>query len=239
MVTQAKLGYGTLLQYRDNGDWKNIAERVTIGGPSHTSDNVEVTNMDSPGGSKEYIPGLADTGEVTLEGNFIPGDAGQQQMLKDQKNRKVRDWRLVFPTAENIEDRHKFSFEAYVQNLNFNYPTQEAMTISATFKLAGDTTLAVNHAADLAALSLTNGVLTPTLTGDVYHYAATTNQQDTQVTAEPGGDEQVFVNGEEVVSEGGWQSDNIELSEGPNRIEVKVAKEDLAPRFYTIDISRI
>jgi len=239
MATQARLGYGTLLQYRDNGDWKNIAERVTIGGPSHTSDNVEVTNMDSPGGSKEYIPGLADTGEVTLEGNFIPGDAGQQQMLKDQKDRKVRDWRLVFPTADDIEDRHKFSFEAYVQNLDFNYPTQEAMTISATFKLAGDTTLSINYAADLDTLTLSNGTLTPALADGVYHYAATTDQSTTKVTAEPDDDEQVFINGEEVDSEGIWQSGDIELSEGPNRIEVKVTKKDLAPRFYTIDISRI
>lgn len=45
-------------------DWSGI----TVG-------KEDVTNLGSPGGFKEYIPGLSDAGTMTVEGNWIGGDA--------------------------------------------------------------------------------------------------------------------------------------------------------------------
>lgn len=145
-MSEARLGYGTLLQrYDEHNDWVTVAEQVTINGPSLASDDVEVTNHDSPNSAREYIPGLTDTGEVGLDGNFIPGAVTQQQLILDQQNRTVANWRIVLPDAEDIDDRMKWWFKGYVKTLDFTYPTPTQMVINGTIKLTGPAVFSVDE----------------------------------------------------------------------------------------------
>lgn len=58
-----------------------VAEVLSISPFGRTNPLLPVTNFDS-GGSQEYIAGLADGDEVTLEVNFIGGNTSQQDFAK-------------------------------------------------------------------------------------------------------------------------------------------------------------
>ena len=244
-MTEARLGYGTLLQRYTGASWVTVAEQVSISGPSLSSDDVEVTNHDSAGGSKEYIPALMDTGEISFDGNFIPGNASQTQLLTDQKQRIVADWRIVLPDATLITNRTMWSFEGYIKSIDFSYPTQEAMTISATMKLAGAAVLSSVESDPLTALVVegydTMGALsaTPTLALDTifeYSYAAANADVSATVTPTNAGAETIWVNG--VVVASGAESGSIDLDVGPNIIVVKSQDEDKVPVYYNLYITR-
>lgn len=56
-----------------------IEECFEITGLGVTKSQEDVTNFDSPTGSREYIPGLAEGDEVTFRCNYLP--AGAQQAV--------------------------------------------------------------------------------------------------------------------------------------------------------------
>ena len=237
MATEARLGYGTLLQRYTGASWVTVAEQITINGPNLSSDDVEVTNHDSPGGSKEYIPALMDTGEISWEGNFIPTNASQQQMLTDQKNRTVADWRIVLPDATDIDNRTKWTFEGYIRNVDFSYPTQDAMRINGTMKLAGEAVLSSEYSADLTGLTISSGTLTPAFSGTVYDYAATVTSGTDSLNITPTcvAADRIYVGGE-LTTSGGAVS--VDVVTGVNHFTVKVEEDDKTPRMTGITIAR-
>ena len=245
-MTEARLGYGTLLQ-RYTGTtpgvmdgFETVAEQVNISGPNFTSDDVEVTSHDSPDSTKEFIPALMDTGAISFDGNFIPSDAMQQQLITDQVNRTVSDWRIVLPDATDYANRTKWSFEGYIKTLDFSYPTPTQMTINGTMKLAGAAIFASAYSADLSALVVTGGggalTAVPTVTGGTYEYSYAAPNTDATVTVTPTGTGVITVNG--TVVETTQASGAISLDVGINIISVKKTDADLTPRIYSLYVTR-
>ncbi len=236
-MTEARLGYGTLLQRYTGAAWVTVAEQVSISGPSLSSDDVEVTNHDSAGGSKEYIPALMDTGEIGFDGNFIPGNASQTQLLTDQKARTVANWRIVLPDATVLVNRTMWSFEGYIKSIDFSYPTQEAMTISATMKLAGEATLSSTYAAALTGLTISEGTLTPAFSGTVYNYAATVATAITtfNVTVQCAAADSITINDSAATHN---VAKAVALAIGVNHVVIKISEDDTTPRFTTITVAR-
>lgn len=73
---KAYLGSGSPITYTNA-----IEETFEISGVGQTNDLLDVTNFDSPSGTKEYIGGLADGQEVTIRANFVPGATYQAAMV--------------------------------------------------------------------------------------------------------------------------------------------------------------
>ena len=68
-ATGAKLGTRTRFLREDpvgGGVYVAVAEVKSIGGPSLSRDAVEATHTESPDDHAEFIPGLANGGEVAL-----------------------------------------------------------------------------------------------------------------------------------------------------------------------------
>lgn len=57
-----------------------LPEVLSLSGVGKTNEQLEVTNFDSAG-SKEYIAGLADGAEVSVECNLVNGDAQQEAVI--------------------------------------------------------------------------------------------------------------------------------------------------------------
>jgi len=57
--------------------YTTIAEVVGFGGPGESRDIIDVTNLDSPSVTKEFIKGEIDSGELSLDLNYLPGVAAQ------------------------------------------------------------------------------------------------------------------------------------------------------------------
>jgi N-methylhydantoinase B/oxoprolinase/acetone carboxylase alpha subunit len=54
-----------------------IEEVFSISGLGQTNSLIDVTNFDSAAGTMEYIAGLADGSEFTVEANYVPGATQQ------------------------------------------------------------------------------------------------------------------------------------------------------------------
>lgn len=67
---------------------------TAIGGLGETNALIDVTTNCSI--AREYIAGLSDGAEFTVEANLIVTDAVRRQMISDVKNRTNRAYRLVF-----------------------------------------------------------------------------------------------------------------------------------------------
>ena len=58
-----------------------LAEVTNITPPALARDMVDATHTESPQKWREFIPGLRDAGEVTLELNFLPDGAAITKLL--------------------------------------------------------------------------------------------------------------------------------------------------------------
>ena len=82
-MTSAAAGVGSEFRLGNSASpivYTKVAEILSISGPEVTAEEIDVTSLDSTGGFKEYITGLKDGGTVSLEANWIKGNAQQLSM---------------------------------------------------------------------------------------------------------------------------------------------------------------
>lgn len=137
--------FGTLLKIGDGASptesFTTIAEVTNIGGPSLSLDPIEITSHSSTGGWREFIGGLLDGGEVSLEINYDPVGATHDAstgLIYDMTNRTVRNFQLVFPDTGNTT----WSLSALVTAFEPSEPIDDKLAASVTLKVSGQPTLA-------------------------------------------------------------------------------------------------
>lgn len=141
MATEARIGHGTLLGWETApGTYNVFAERVGISGPSLEADQLDATHMDSSNGWREFIGGLKDGGELSLEANWIPDDATQNTagVLGLFVSQDLKNWQLKLPTTPAIE----WILPARVSGFEPDMPIDDKMTLAITLKISGEPTLA-------------------------------------------------------------------------------------------------
>lgn len=219
-----------------------VAEITSIGDVSVTRDDVEVTHYDSDDGYKEFIPGLADGGELTIEGNFIVGDTNGQLGLKaDYEAGTVQSFELAFPNDVNSS----WEFDAIVNSFGESQPNGEQIGFTATMKVTGKPVLILNDGSTgLTTPFFTlsgeiSGAITPSpaASGSLFLYSATAGGADTYVTVTPtAASGTIYVNGTIVASGVG---ENITTpADTTTPVFISVKETDKAPKIYKINITR-
>lgn len=99
MASEAFAGVGTVFQRWSGQDWETIAEVRAITGPSASRDTIEVTSLDTEEGSKEYITGFKQGGEVNLAMNFTRET--YELMKNDFEASSEKDYAIVFSDADS------------------------------------------------------------------------------------------------------------------------------------------
>lgn len=247
--TQAQLGWGTLVQRHDGEEYVSILEVQSISGPALDADDVDVTNMMSPGGYQESIAGLKTAGEISFNGNLIPRNATHQKMIELQKSGLREPWRIVIPDAQDIEERTKIVFLGYIKSCGMEFPTASQMTYSATIQIVGEPTMAVDYSADLTGLeidSYTNAsgdegevseTLDPIFDGETYGYEVSVDNSQVSCRVTPtGAADSLYVN--EMPVDTTQASHPIQLDVGLNTIYVRSQDNELLPRYYGIKVTR-
>lgn len=112
-----------------------IAEVRNITGPGMTRDFIDVTNLDSTGGYREFIGGFRDGGELTFTMNFTRD--GYDDLLLDFEDDDARDYQVVLADT----DATTFDFSGYVTALPLNIVADDAVTTDVTIKITGQVTL--------------------------------------------------------------------------------------------------
>jgi predicted secreted protein len=239
MTTEAQLAQGTLLQRWVTNAFVTIAEIVDIGGPALDSDDVDVTNHDSPGGWEETISGLKKGGEVKFSGNFIPSNVTQQRMVDDQDSGDIVAYRILENDAAQDADKTAFEFDARVKSVSFKHGAKDVLSFEATLKINGKPTLASDPAPNLSALTVTGGTPTwsPTFVGTVYEYMLELSDDTASVTVTPtcASADAIYVNDVAVTSGAASGAITITL-DVINTIVVKVTDAGCRSKFYTLHV---
>jgi len=136
-------------------DSETIAELSTISGPNQTVETIDMTNHSSSNQFREFIAGLRDGGEVTIEGNFIPSDTdGQIALVTDMQAGSTKTAVITGPTSA----AYTWTFSAICTSIEMTQPFDGKIGFTATFKITGKPVLAVTASTNPSGLVITGNV---------------------------------------------------------------------------------
>lgn len=137
MATQARIGYGTLFA-SGNGAvpevFTTLAEVTNITPPGWARDTVDASHEQSPGAHREFIAGLADAGEVSMDINYVPGGAAAAALEAEKAltgSSAAINRRITFP------DGSYMTFTGILTAFEPDAPIDDKMSASLTFKVSG------------------------------------------------------------------------------------------------------
>ncbi|HJU39954.1 MAG TPA: phage tail tube protein [Tahibacter sp.] len=123
-----------------------IPNVVDIGEFGPQADDIDITNFDST--AKEYLTGLADNGELTLQLNLDPGD--EMHQLLDLNAGKGTKFKFIVclsdgtaaPTASSGSitaptGRTSYQFEASVKAFRRAIKTNDANRVNCVLRISG------------------------------------------------------------------------------------------------------
>jgi len=114
-----------------------IPKMISISGLGETAGTIDVTTWDST--AKEYILGLADGQDVTIEANRILSNTTQEALIADVVARKVRNFKLTMTDGAATET---FSFALALTSWNITPNHEDKHTLSVNGKISGGITRA-------------------------------------------------------------------------------------------------
>jgi len=124
--------FGTILTWGG----EPLLELDSITGPSITVDTIDVSSHDSPNGFREFVAGMGDGGEVTFDGNLLPGDDdGQMNFLRDLTAKEERAVTVSAPDNSIV-----FTFQGIATAWSPSFPYDGKLAFSATIKITGKPT---------------------------------------------------------------------------------------------------
>ena len=85
--------------------WDYIGEITNIGGPTLAVDTVDVTSHNSTDAFREYVAGIIDGGDISLEGNVVSA-AAANALVDLSVSRAVVTFRIKFtvPSGSTAQD---------------------------------------------------------------------------------------------------------------------------------------
>jgi len=112
-----------------------VAEIISITGPNLSKACIDISDLNSTSGYREFIGGFKDSGEVTLEMKFT----------YTTWNAFKGDFDAVAPVAYSIvfsdTTATTFAFNGVVTGLTAAIPMDDKVTSSVTIKIAGPITV--------------------------------------------------------------------------------------------------
>lgn len=116
--------------------YTEIAGVVKIGGPDLGTDMIDITTLKSANAAKEFMPGLIESGEISLQLLFDVVEAthtGANGLTQVWKQRLKRSFKLIFPDTAQTE----WGFSGYVTNAKMNFDNANAVQADVTIKITG------------------------------------------------------------------------------------------------------
>lgn len=130
--------FGTQLKRGDGGSpevFTAIADATGISGPGLSRETLDVTSHGSPDQWMEFLGGLKDGGEVSVDVNYQP--ANHDTLIDDFNDDAPRNYQLVFPD----EDSTTWTIKSIIKGFEPDAPYDDKLAASLTFKVSGKPTL--------------------------------------------------------------------------------------------------
>jgi len=133
--------FGTIIRIEKNSALVGVGELTDIGGPSISVDDVEVTSHQSTDAHREYVAGLIDAGEMSIEGNLTSGNSN---LLKDIADARARvDVDVEYPPfydGTNWKCMY-FDLNGILTGWEPSAPLEDKLSFSGSVKISGKPTL--------------------------------------------------------------------------------------------------
>lgn len=128
---------------RGNGDtspgpetFVSIPEVIDLQCPTNTTELIDVSNLDSPGAFKEWLPSFIDGGDCRATLNFVPGNATQKQLVADQLDQTLHNFKVEFRNNLNTL-LATMSFAAYITGFAPTANIREQLKATLTLRVTG------------------------------------------------------------------------------------------------------
>lgn len=132
-------GFGTLLKRGDGTTptevFTAIANPTNISGPNITRNTIDVTAHDSPNRHMEFVGGLINPGEVSIDINYDPDV--HDTLVEDLEDEDPRNYQLVFPAPITAT----WAFSAVMTGFQQTAPYDGKLTATLTFQVSGKPTI--------------------------------------------------------------------------------------------------
>lgn len=129
---QGKIGFGVDFQRSDGaGGWDSVGELVDITPPGISKETVDATHMLSPERWREFIAGLKDGGEFSIDVQYDPANATTAAFIADVASDDPEDYRIAFPGGTN------WDFTAIATGFEPGVPMADKMVLTFTGKVTG------------------------------------------------------------------------------------------------------
>jgi len=126
--TTPATAFGTAITWAGH----DIGYATNINGPNIKVDTIDASSHDSADTYREYIAGLRDGGEVSLDVRFIPGDTtGQKYFISDLHEGTERQVVITLP------DSSTWTFNALATGFSPSDPHDAALGATLTMKVTG------------------------------------------------------------------------------------------------------
>ena len=116
--------------------WDYIGEITNIGGPTLSVDTVDVTSHNSTDAFREYVAGIIDGGDISLEGNVISA-AAANSLIGLSEGRAVVTFRIKFPLSSAGSTGRDWLFCGVSNSFETDAPHDGKMGFTAGIKLTG------------------------------------------------------------------------------------------------------
>ena len=132
-MTDAILGGDCILSIEASAGWyAPVAQITNIGAISQKRGTIDITNFDSPAGSKEFLAGSSEGDSVPVEAIYLPTDTTQAYISTAYKNAEVESVRIVFGTDATA------TFDCIIDSYSVNPGGREdKVMFNASFKISG------------------------------------------------------------------------------------------------------
>jgi len=130
-----KVAQGTILSRETSlgsASFTTVANVKSWSGPSTENPEIDVTTLLST--AKEFVGGLVDFGELTMELNFDPNNATHQQLFADMEASPptVTGWRITF-----VSPTINFTWSAFVKSFSISGEVDGVIAGSLSLRLSG------------------------------------------------------------------------------------------------------
>ncbi|MFH9957310.1 phage tail tube protein [Streptomyces roseolus] len=130
--------FGTQLKRGDGAGpevFTAIAQATSISGPNLSRTTIDVTAHDSPNRHMEFVGGLINPGEVTLDINYDPDV--HDVLVADLEDEEPRNYQLTFAPPITAT----WAFAAVMTGFQQTAPHDGKYTGSLTFQVSGKPTI--------------------------------------------------------------------------------------------------
>jgi predicted secreted protein len=126
--------FGTIFTLGSTGSTGVIGNLTGISGPGISADTIDVTAHDSAADYRQFVAGVIDGGEISLEGNLVTAAAGNDFMTAINA-RSTTACSIIFPTIG------KWVFSGVPTAFETDAPFDDKLSFSASVKVTGQPVL--------------------------------------------------------------------------------------------------